>query len=172
MSREKQYLAYWMVVWTKEVYLRISVKYMDAFRNRKAKFTPTRIWSFCFSTWILYTQNSELFWGEGHVVGTCDCGNEKFGFHTMWEISLLIFGNCLLTFRSLAISLRTTRFNIQISTWCSLYIECCIGISEKTATFAVYIINWMVFIAVVESVYSTVRTYSLYKAEYISSLKG
>jgi len=30
----------------------------------------------------------------------------------------------------------------------------------------------MVFITVVESVYGTVRTDSLYKADYVSSLKG
>ena len=38
--------------------------------------------------------------------------------------------------------------------------------------FAVYSINWLVFIAVVESVYSAVRTDSLHKADYLSSLKG
>ena len=44
-------------------------------------------------------------------------------------------------------------------------------ISEQTATFALYIISWLVFITVVESVYCTVRTDSLYKADYFSSLK-
>jgi len=39
-------------------------------------------------------------------------------------------------------------------------------ISEQTATFAGYIIKWSVFITVVESVYSAVRTDSLYKADY------
>ena len=38
--------------------------------------------------------------------------------------------------------------------------------------FALYIINWLVFITVVESVHCAVRTDSLYKADYISSLKG
>jgi len=38
--------------------------------------------------------------------------------------------------------------------------------------FAVYVINWWVFITVVESVYSAVRTVSLYKADYFSYLKG
>jgi hypothetical protein len=39
-------------------------------------------------------------------------------------------------------------------------------------TFAVYIINGLVFITVVESVYSVVRTDSLYKADYVPSFKG
>jgi len=42
-----------------------------------------------------------------------------------------------------------------------------VRISEQTATFAVYVINWLVFITVVENVYSAVRTDSLYKADYI-----
>jgi hypothetical protein len=33
-----------------------------------------------------------------------------------------------------------------------------------------YIINWLIFITVVESVYSAVRTDFLYKADYVSSL--
>jgi hypothetical protein len=37
--------------------------------------------------------------------------------------------------------------------------------------FAVYVINWLVFITLVESVYSAVRPDSLYKADYVSSLK-
>ena len=45
-------------------------------------------------------------------------------------------------------------------------------ISEKTATFALYVINWLVFVTMVESVYSAVRTDSSYKADYASSLKG
>jgi hypothetical protein len=44
-------------------------------------------------------------------------------------------------------------------------------ISEQTATFALYIINWLVFITVAQSVYSMVQTDSLYKADYTSSLK-
>jgi hypothetical protein len=38
--------------------------------------------------------------------------------------------------------------------------------------FAVYVINWLVFITVVESVYSVVRNFSLYKADYVSFFKG
>ena len=33
-------------------------------------------------------------------------------------------------------------------------------------------VKWLVFITVVGSVYCTVRTDSLYKADYVSSLKG
>ena len=40
--------------------------------------------------------------------------------------------------------------------------ECSVRISGQTATFALYIINWLVFITVVESVYCAVRTDSLY----------
>jgi len=42
-----------------------------------------------------------------------------------------------------------------------------VNFSEQTATFAVYVINWLVFITVAESVYSAVRTDSLYKADYV-----
>jgi len=51
-------------------------------------------------------------------------------------------------------------------------VEGFVGISEQTATFAVYIINWLVFITTVESVYSAVWTDSLYRADYVLSLKG
>ena len=57
-------------------------------------------------------------------------------------------------------------------TWRSLCVECFVRISEQTATFALYSINWLVFITAVESVYCAVRTDSLYKADYVSSLKG
>jgi hypothetical protein len=53
-----------------------------------------------------------------------------------------------------------------------LCVECFVLISEKTAAFALYVINWLVFITLVESVYSAVRTDSLYKADYVSSLQG
>jgi hypothetical protein len=77
-----------------------------------------------------------------------------------------------LTFQSLAVSLRTTMFNIQNSPWCSLCVECFLQISEQTATFALYVINWLVFITVVDSVDSVVWADSLYTADYASSLKG
>jgi hypothetical protein len=58
------------------------------------------------------------------------------------------------------------------STWCSLCVECFVRISEQTATFAISVINQLVFITLVESVYWTVWTDSLYKPDHISSLKG
>jgi len=47
------------------------------------------------------------------------------------------------------------------------YVESFVSISVQTATFTLYIINWLVFITVVESVYSAVRSDALYKADYI-----
>jgi len=44
--------------------------------------------------------------------------------------------------------------------------------SEQTAAFAVYDIKGLVFITVMESVYSAVRTDSLYRGDYVSTLKG
>ena len=44
---------------------------------------------------------------------------------------------------------------------------CFVRISEQTATFALHCINWLVFITVVESVYSAVRTESLYNTDKI-----
>jgi len=64
----------------------------------------------------------------------------------------------MLTFQSLVISLRTTRFNIQNSTWCSFCFQCFVWISEQTATCATYSINWLDFITEMKSVYSAVRT--------------
>jgi hypothetical protein len=46
-----------------------------------------------------------------------------------------------------------------------------VGISEQTATCATYSINWLVFIAEMESVYSAVRTGSLNKAVCASSFR-
>jgi hypothetical protein len=50
-----------------------------------------------------------------------------------------------------------------------LCFECFVRISEQKATFASHVINWLVFITVVESVYCAVRIDSLYKADYVSS---
>ena len=58
------------------------------------------------------------------------------------------------------------------STWCSLCVECFVRISEQTATFALYSINWLVFITEMKSVYCAVRTGSLNKAVCASYLKG
>jgi len=66
---------------------------------------------------------------------------------------------------------KSCNFLLKIS-WFSLCVECFLRISEQTATCALYIINWLIFITVVESVYSAVRTGSLYKADYVTSLKG
>ena len=44
---------------------------------------------------------------------------------------------------------------------------CFVRISEQTAAFALYVIDWLDFITVVESVYSAVRTDPLYKADYV-----
>ena len=49
---------------------------------------------------------------------------------------------------------------------------CFVRISEQTAIFALYCINWLGFISAVESVYCAVRTESLNKAVCASSLKG
>jgi len=49
---------------------------------------------------------------------------------------------------------------------------CFVWLSAQTVTFVLYIINRLVFITEVESVYSAVRTESLYRADYVSSLKG
>jgi hypothetical protein len=42
---------------------------------------------------------------------------------------------------------------------------CFVRISEQTATFALYNINRLIFIAEVESVYNAVRTESLYETD-------
>jgi hypothetical protein len=77
-----------------------------------------------------------------------------------------------LTSKSLAVSLRTTRFSNQNFYMVLALRWVFLRISEQTATFALYIINWLVFITVVKSVYSAVRTDSLYEACYVPSLKG
>jgi len=46
-----------------------------------------------------------------------------------------------------------------------------VWLSEQTVTFSLYIISRLVFITVVESVYSAVRTESLYKADTVRPLK-
>jgi len=90
-----------------------------------------------------------------------------------WSTSLPV-DPLYLTFQSLTATLRTVppALKFKNSTWCSLCVECFVRISEQTATFALYIINRLVFITVVESAYSAVRTDSLYKADYVSFLEG
>jgi len=73
--------------------------------------------------------------------------------------------NFLLT----AVSLRTARFNIQklYMVLASPWVFCRdLKKKEKKTTFALYIVKWLVFITMVESVYCAVRTDALYKADY------
>ena len=58
------------------------------------------------------------------------------------------------------------------STWRSLGVQCFVRISEQTAIISLYVTNWLAFITVVERVYCVVRTDSLCKADYVSSLNG
>jgi hypothetical protein len=47
-----------------------------------------------------------------------------------------------------------------------------VHISEQTVIISLHSINWLVFIMEMECVYSAVLTESLYKTDYILSLKG
>ena len=71
-----------------------------------------------------------------------------------------------LTFKSLAVTLRTTRFKIKKFRILIAFM-CFVWISEQTETFALYYNNWLVFITVVESDYSAIRTESLYNTDTI-----
>jgi hypothetical protein len=81
-----------------------------------------------------------------------------------------------LTSESLAVSLRTTRFTINNSTWCSTCVECFVRISEQRLLFYKSLIDW--FLKPWRSVYCTVRTepyitqimYSLQKVKISHSL--
>jgi hypothetical protein len=42
-----------------------------------------------------------------------------------------------------------------------------VRISEQTATFALYILNWMVFVTAMESVYCAEHSESLYKTDML-----
>jgi len=77
----------------------------------------------------------------------------------------------ILTFEIVAVSVHTAMFNIQ-KFYMILALRCFVRTWEQTAAFVVYIITWLVFIAVVESVYSAVRTDSLYKADSVWSLNN
>jgi len=66
---------------------------------------------------------------------------------------------------------RTTKFNIQQLYALPAMCVCFVFIWEQTATSATYSINWLVFIAEMKSVYSAVRTGSLNKAVWASSLE-
>ena len=67
--------------------------------------------------------------------------------------------------------MRTTSCSIQKFYMALALLWAFVWISEQTATFALYIINWLSFITPVERVYCAVRTDSLYKADYVSSFK-
>jgi hypothetical protein len=49
---------------------------------------------------------------------------------------------------------------------------CFVFTLQQTATFALYNINWFVFLIEMKSVYCAVRTGSLNETVYASSLKG
>jgi hypothetical protein len=71
----------------------------------------------------------------------------------------------MLTFQSLPAALHTTRFNIKkFYIVLTLYV-CFAWLSEQRVSFALYICNRLVFITEVESVYSAVRTESLYNTD-------
>ena len=70
------------------------------------------------------------------------------------------------------VSLRLLKVNIQKFYVALAFLGCFVRISEQTATFALYITDWLVFITAVGRVYCAVRTDCLYKADYVSSLKG
>jgi hypothetical protein len=48
---------------------------------------------------------------------------------------------------------------------------CFVFISEQTVTFALYNLNWLVFITEMKRVYCAVRTGCLNKTVYVPSLK-
>ena len=69
-------------------------------------------------------------------------------------------------FQSLPVTLRTARFNTQefyVVTTLRLYVL--YGSQEQAANFSLYIIHRLDFITEVESVYSAVRTESLYNTD-------
>jgi hypothetical protein len=77
----------------------------------------------------------------------------------------------VLTFWSLQVTRCTNKFNIQqLYALPTLYLRTCyVFIWEQTAACATYIINWLVFITEMKSVYSAVGTGSLNKAVCASS---
>ena len=89
-------------------------------------------------------------------------------YKTVLRILILVF----LPFKALRFLYVPPGLTFKNSTWPSLCVECFVRISEQTATSALYIINRLVFITVLGSVYFAVRADSLYKADYVSSLKG
>ena len=90
---------------------------------------------------------------------------------TFWPVYSNL--QCILTFKSLAVSLRTARFNIKKFYMVRFVLIVYYG-SENRQRLLLYtaLIDWLVFITVVESVYSAVRTDSLYKGDYVWSFES
>ena len=88
--------------------------------------------------------------------------------------SLTCFQACFLPGRAKDLSaprVRATRFNIQ-KFYMVLALRWVFCTDLRTDSDLCFIHHRLVFITVVESVYSAVRTDSLYKADYVSPLKG
>jgi len=64
------------------------------------------------------------------------------------------------------LTLKTSSFSSQ-----TVFV-CFIRISEQTATFSLHSINYLDLITELDGVYCAVRTGSLDKTDYVSSLKG
>jgi hypothetical protein len=89
---------------------------------------------------VRHTTGSALFLKHSLLLVSCPNMPEHvrtcivwLGWHAYCLCYDLVFiPTVCLTFQSLAVSLRTTRLNIQNSTWCSLCVECFVRISEKS----------------------------------------
>ena len=132
-------------------------------------FWEMRLWSgnvvhFSKMTW------SEFCYENLRVLARCSC-RRKNG---VLKWSLKKQGGRMwtrLTFQSLVASLRTTRINFQ-KFYMVLALRWVFCTDLRTNSELCYVINWLVFITVVECVYSAVRIDSLYKADGVTSLKG
>ena len=108
---------------------------------------------------------------------TCKAWKEEI-FRSEPSISI----TCMLLYavtRCVTLTFKAQRFlylpaglTFKNSTWCRLCVECGVWVSGEATNFALYNINWLVFITEMKSVYSAVRTGSLNKAVCASSLKG
>jgi hypothetical protein len=115
--------------------------------------------SLCYFSTVDFNHHSE----HGHMNGGIMLMTTK-EYYWIHKTKKSFLG--LLSFQSPVVSSRTTRFNIQKFNMV-LALRCVSCADIRTATFALYIINWLVFITLLESVYSAVRTDSLYKADYV-----
>jgi hypothetical protein len=115
------------------------------------------------TSWLFFVINRKVAHNYHHKRNTHKFNNEysREGRGTMQTKSYW------LTFYSLAVFYVPPGLTLKNSTWCLFCVECFVGISEQTATFALYIIKLFVIITMVESVYSTVRTDSLNRADYV-----